>query len=438
VGVSPEAIVIPVLLDLEEAPGGPSPGLGDVVLDSRQKEHLLEVWQTWDEFLVSMITALAQKPLTEADRQTLFEVLLETRYGLMEALEAPAGRTDFVRRQFVESWRRLSPVFRAHLSEGPTRSLLGYLAFFSASDALAALDRIGPTLGIEISRDGLLRLIRLLAGGRYVGLEYRPEVNASLRQTLGVGPPLDTTAPDYDEGDTGTRSGDRSAALARCFFNLGRRLQRGLVPSAWAAGAQSVPEQREIEAWVPDSQHFHSYFSRVRGLLKKSIESAFAASALNAYFHDLCLRIAPAIAWQESCMRQFETKDGQVIYLRSYNGTSVGIMQINERVWRGIYDREALRWNIAYNARAGCEIVTLYLQRFLLPKAAKEDPDLLLDEELTARTLHAMYNGGPGEFSRFLERHRRQQDYLSDRLFYEKYRWVVAGDWDNLRRCWGG
>ncbi len=72
-------------------------------------------------------------------------------------------------------------------------------------------------------------------------------------------------------------------------------------------------------------------------------------------------------------------------------------MQINVRVWRGIYRPENLRWNIQYNARAGVEILALFLQR------ARED--------------------------------RRQ---LADWLFKEKFRWVEEGQWDRLGVCLTG
>ncbi len=425
VTVERRSIVVPILLDLAGGGDGAGyPGAGEP-LPGMAAERLLEIWEPWDEFLVSMIATLASRPLTEADRQVLFEVLLDTRHGLVAALEAPQTRKDFVRAQFVDAWHRLSPVFRTHLVDGSARSLLGYLAFFSASDALAALDGVGPTLGIEISREGLLRLVRLLDEGRTTALDYRPEVNPSLRQALGVGPPPEV-------------AGEGGAARAPSGYGLLLgRISGAVLPSAWAAEAKLPRTREQLEPWLPLPDRRDSYLARVRELVDGSMRRAFAASPLNAHFEPLCLRVAPAVAWQESCLRQFEVKGERVDFLRSYNGTSVGVMQINERVWRGVYDRDALRWNIAYNARAGCEILALYLHRFLLPRAARESRDLPLDEELTARTLHAMYNGGPGEFGRFLGRHRQQSYYLSDRLFHEKYQWVAAGRWDYLSRCWG-
>jgi hypothetical protein len=43
-------------------------------------------------------------------------------------------------------------------------------------------------------------------------------------------------------------------------------------------------------------------------------------------------------------------------------------MQINERVWRGLYDTQKLRWDIAYNVRAGTEILLNYLLKYSLKR----------------------------------------------------------------------
>ena len=57
--------------------------------------------------------------------------------------------------------------------------------------------------------------------------------------------------------------------------------------------------------------------------------------------------------WAWRLPQQFVVKKKKIAYLRSYNGSSIGVMQINERVWRGMYDLHRLRWNIWYNAWAG-------------------------------------------------------------------------------------
>ncbi len=111
--------------------------------------------------------------------------------------------------------------------------------------------------------------------------------------------------------------------------------------------------------------------------------------------HTMYRRMVLTTAWQESCFRQFVLGNDDITYLRSYNQTSVGIMQINERVWRGIYDLQKLRWDIAYNAMTGCEILELYFNRYAMPWMNRQ-PDRDWDDGFLAGMLYAMYSGGPG------------------------------------------
>jgi hypothetical protein len=107
-------------------------------------------------------------------------------------------------------------------------------------------------------------------------------------------------------------------------------------------------------------------------------------------------------------------------------------MQVNERVWRGIYDRNRLRWDIRYNARAGCEIADLYLRRHALPhKAAAKIGQV-------PGMVYAMYSGGPGQLDNYLARHKGGKLLPSDQGFAEKWTWVDKRDWQQLAKCLGG
>ncbi len=108
---------------------------------------------------------MATESLRPEDRQILIDVLLDTRYVFTAALDLQGLDRDFVRLQFVWAWQRLAPVFRRQLYARPSENSLGYLTFFTAADALAVFDRMGPTLGVEISQQGLLRLAAMLTGG---------------------------------------------------------------------------------------------------------------------------------------------------------------------------------------------------------------------------------------------------------------------------------
>lgn len=124
-----------------------------------------------------------------------------------------------------------------------------------------------------------------------------------------------------------------------------------------------------------------------------------------------------------------------MVYLLSYNRTSVGLMQINERVWRGMYDRHHLRWNIRYNTAAGCEILELYLRKYALDRIKKMKIEKTLDDDTFARIVYAMYNGGPGQFGKILERNKKGTFFSSDNLYFEKYSWVKNSQWENIRKC---
>ena len=140
-------------------------------------------------------------------------------------------------------------------------------------------------------------------------------------------------------------------------------------------------------------------------------------------------------AWQESCFRQFLVKQKKFVYLRSYNGTSVGLMQINERVWRGLYDPQHLRWDIRYNALAGCEIIDLYVTKYLAKHAKRLKAGGKLKDDTHAGIIYAMYNGGPGQLDQFLSRRAKGTFYESDKLFLEKYVWVKNGQLANISKC---
>ena len=110
-------------------------------------------------------------------------------------------------------------------------------------------------------------------------------------------------------------------------------------------------------------------------------------------------------------------------------------MQVNERVWRGIYDEKHLRWDIAYNAAAGCEILSIYLQKYALPKIAELSRENRPDSQTLARIVYAMYYGGPDQFQKVRSRLAEDRPNVMDKLFLEKYQWVRAKRWEKIDIC---
>lgn len=414
-------------------------------LSDEELERFIVVWEVWDAFLIQLITTLATRELTESEQALLLDVLLRLRHEFIFHLDDPQGRTDLVRSQFMEVWTRLGPLFRGHRLMADNESLLGYLAFFSASDALLALDKLGPALGMEISRDGLIRLARLL-GDQETHLEYAPDLLPGLRHGLGLDRMRGTERDDgqdarqengQDNGpgseDSGREGMTSAPPWSRKLNFLQEHLAAFFIRAAQAA-ASPAGQDVDLSLWTFTGQNLEAYMARVSGLLRERTGAVMNNSARpeerHGFFHDLVL----AAAWQESCFRQFIKSEDRIIYLRSFNNTSVGIMQINERVWRGLYDQDRLRWDIAYNAQAGAEILDLYYTKYARPRMARE-PDVQWSADLKAGMLYAMYNGGPGQLERFLNRVQEGGLFRSDRLFREKWDWVRQDALEKISIC---
>ena len=165
-------------------------------------------------------------------------------------------------------------------------------------------------------------------------------------------------------------------------------------------------DSNEIQRWRIPETGLESYVEKVVRLLKAQAQTTVKQKNVPTSIHSTFRLMIPAMAWQESCFRQFVVRNNQLTYLLSYNNSSVGVMQVNTRVWRGLYDTERLRWDIRYNAAAGCEIAALYLKDYALrEQKGREKPD----NETVARLVYAMYNGGPGQYKKYLERKRIRQ-----------------------------
>ncbi len=430
---TPEGVRIDILTEVTEAPEK-AIDLEEEVIAEADLERFIDIWESWDAFLVHMITSLSKEPLSEDERQILLDTLLETRHRLVSELMDGTAKRDFVREQFITAWEKLSLVFRHHLGDDPSESLMGYLAFFTAADALSALDKIGPTLGVEISRDGLIRLARLLAKGEPVSLVYHLGVNPQLREILGLGAPIEALGPAFEVDELEIHMEENGLDEAKVDL-LAQAIMSFICKPAWGETDGSAPGPEEIRQWIFSKKNLNSYLERVKDLLKDATQDALKKGRVPEKYYALYGLIAFSTAWQESCFRQFKVKKTKVTYLLSYNRTSVGLMQINERVWRGLYDRHHLRWDIRYNAAAGCEILELYLHKYVLRRIAQMKGGNSLNDETLAAVTYAMYNGGPGQFYKFLKRQKRGRLYSSDKLYFEKYFWVKNDQWHNISRC---
>ncbi len=184
---------------------------------------------------------------------------------------------------------------------------------------------------------------------------------------------------------------------------------------------------------VEDHADLKSYLSHVDELLRRVAGAVVAREQLAPARSDLFRKLLPATAWQESCWRQFQTQNGKVTFLRSSRG-AVGMMQLNERVWRGFYEIQKLRWNAAYNVEAGSDVLFHYLTM------VSERDDGSKPVAVQARAAYAGYNGGPAELRRYLEGKGRGEGVAKvvDQLFAPKFEAIGQGEESQIASCFVG
>ncbi len=370
-------------------------------------------WQRWDAFLTFVVKQAGHDATTKELQQALAEVLIEARYDILEAL-APStpGAPDPTRGLFLKTWERLAPVVRRTALTLPGAVGLRYMSFIAAGDALAALDQAGPDMGLDISADGLRRMARIVAPlSAEDPLAYSTAVDPDLRQVFGFGPPL--PAPDLSGAPDDTASWWQLLAPRR------------------AAAVEERPAGASLQKWIADPDAIDAYLQAVHEVLDEVAKQTLADADLEARDRDVYRRLVLATAWQESCWRQFVREHAKVTYIKSAVG-STGMMQVNEHVWRGVYDLRGLRWDIRYNGRAGAEILLRYLQDYAINRHEDAQPGGI---DNLARATYAVYNGGPGHLARYRKKTTRTSLQRIDTLFWQKYQAVSAGKEAEVTRC---
>jgi hypothetical protein len=402
---------VTVLLGLD-APAGLAPGTAaEPELSQAELALLEERLGSVDDFATYLVKYLAptgaaaagQAGSPAAVQAALFEALLETRLDLVASLSDPgAGGGDAARVLFVKTWNRLTPILHEMAEQQPDHDgALRYLTFIGAGDMLRALDALGPATGIEISRDGLRRLVRMLVPeGSDDPLRHRDDVDPELRRSLGFGEPLPVTD-----------IGDETAWLD------------WLVSPAVAVGRLDPATVKKLNSWVPRTEDMDTYLPMVAEVLNEAVRAQLGKGQLDPRFHEVFRQLVLTAAWQESCWRQFAVKDDKRVPLKSGSG-DIGLMQINERVWRGLYDLQGLRWDMLYNARAGADILEHYMIKYSIRHREHETTGSV---DNLARSAYAAYNGGPRAYDRYRRRDASGHGKKVDTLFYEKFRVTKSG-----------
>jgi soluble lytic murein transglycosylase-like protein len=422
----------------------------------------------WDAFLTFVVKSAGAEAQGPALRSALLAVLLDSRHEIVAALAEPSrDGEDRVRKLFLSSWRRLQPPLLS-LSGGSEG--LRYLAFVAAGDALSALDQAGPSFGLEISSDGLRRLARtLVPEATEDPLAWSEEVDPALRATFGFEAelpalpppqaepevtaepepsaepsptPAPTPAPEPTPSPEATPEpglepppAPGAALLKLRAFAAG--FGRWLAPPAYAAPAAlppAGPQSSPLDGYVPRLSDLAHYLPEVAALLRESAKAVAAGGKLEREHRELFRNLVLATAWQESCWRQYVSRSGKRVPLRSNVG-ALGLMQVNPHVWRGFYSVDGLSWSIGYNARAGGEILLHYLRDYAIARGE----DQLGGADALARAAYAAYHGGPRHLRRYREPKRWRRALVSvDRAFHEKYQEVAAGRELAVRECFPG
>ena len=410
--VESAAVVVPIALELPDAwlaaPAAPVvAAVPAAPLSEAELEALEKALEPWDAFLLYAVKQLALDSESSALRKRLFTLLLESRYRLTEILsgDVPAAG-DPLRELFVDTWEELRTILADGEREGVLdASLLRYAAFIDAGDALLALDRAAPGLGMTLSADGLRQLARSLRPGAAGDpLAYDWAVDPQLRRLFDVEEIPDSEPP--------------SAPRERSWLDL-------FIARAYAEGDSA----KALDRWVPRRDELDAYEQRIGTLLQKTAAVELQRGALAAPYDKIYRNMVPTTALIESCWRQYVVRGGKVSYLRSGSG-SIGIMQINQIVWRGFYQLERLRWDTAYNARAGAQILMRYVKDYAIPYAEKSG-----DPNHVPRAAYAVYNAGPRAVGRFDKAKKHPREERVDERLWTLYQGIAAGGQADLRSC---
>jgi hypothetical protein len=338
-----------------------------------------------------------------------------------------------MRSMFETSWEQLSPLLHRIAADLPPRAARRYRQFVEAGELMRAAERLGVARELAGSPESLRKLARILLGDSEQDLlRYDTDVDPELRRIFGFGEPLDPPAQSPLLGPGAPAPGAGGGGLVDPLS----KLADWLLPVAWASefdGERPALVAR-LNTWIPGQrQEVRDYVPLVHDMLRLTAEEAVGEDiqtgdvAVARVYPDLLI----ATAWQESCWRQFVRRENGVQPLVGPAG-SVGLMQINGKVWRGIYDPAGLEGDIGYNGRAGAEILHHYLRDLALPSGEHLAPGGV---DNLARAAYAAYNGGPRHLSRYRKEKTSAHLQVVDRAFWRKYQAVQAREAASMLTC---
>jgi hypothetical protein len=386
-------VVVPIALEIPDLwlAAAPPAAASGAPLSEAELEALEKALEPWDAFLVYVLRQVAIDGEDGALRRRLFTLLLDSRYQLSALLAGDAvAQGDPLRALFLDTWHEL----RTILVDAR------YAIFVDAADALAALETAAP--GLPLSVEGLRQLARTLRPG---------ETGDPLAYDWTVDPQLGQL---FDLEQLHESQPAPPPPPPRSWLDL------------FIARAHA---DNPLDHWVPTREELADYGSRVGGVLQKSAAEELRRGKLAAPYDRIYRHLVPTTALIESCWRQYVVRGGKVTYLRSQS-SSVGIMQINQRVWRGFYDIERLRWDAAYNIRAGSQILARYLKDYAIPYAERTGK-----ADDVPRAAYAVYNAGPRAVGRFDKSPPHPREARVDEKLWTLYQGIASGGQVDLATC---
>lgn len=396
--VTAEGIESDVALNVESVT---QPKRAEKPLTQQEQQLWQQKWQSMDALFTYTIKKYAAATQLKELRLTLFDILLNSRHQLQEAL-IKNQETDPVRHWFIKSWTQLIPVLKQISAENPKHAPMALMSLVTATDALQALDKLGPSFGLDISIDGLRRLARILNNNQNAEpLKYNEALDPELLKLFKFDP--------------------SNKVKSKSSFNL------------WPISSAKAATSRSLNSWVPAIHELNDYLPRVRKLLLDTASQSLTKSNLTLQHKDIFKKMIMATAWQESCWRQYKVKKDKIVPLSSYTGDT-GIMQVNEKVWRGFVDRHKLRWDIDYNVQTGSNILLNYMTRYAIKNAEHKKQGGL---DNLARSTYSAYNGGPGQYSRYRNSSVNKKLKKIDTALYKKYLQVKQGNELAVGECLG-
>lgn len=404
-----------------------------------------------DAFITFVAASTADESASPGVREDLLGALLEERHATVDEFAAgpPEDPAAASRRVFTGSWARLAPLLRRAAVDLPTEAQARYASFLAAGDALQAIGRLGDASPLELTTDGLRMLARRLApDAEGDPLESDAVVDPRLRAIFGFGAPLPRATPVPDpvpakplaEPPTPPvrpeQPGDPVAAAGGSAPPT-----EGVVPTETPPPSPTPsPDPRSrLERWVPTVDDAAAYLATAAEALRADADAVAADDAARgakpALARELRRELVAATAWQRSCWR-FWIQRGDVVVARTSPTGGVGWLGVDARVWRGFFDREGLRSDPDYNARAGAEILARLASPGLRASSGDStEPGTAEDPLRVGAEVYALYDGGPALLRRLREGRADAVELDDSRAFREKLVRVRAGGLPSVAEC---